>query len=437
MSKARRIQVEPGIYEYPDGRYEVRITIAGTPIQQRFPVDTERKHVRAWIQAKRDALSQERRDFLAPTPAEVRQRAGTLESDALSYWQQIAGRPSAAADRSHTRAWFDVVIDGQRLGALPRVAWTAAHVNKAIAFWQTKPSTHAIRKVRVKGFTRKAHAVPAFEIAGATVKGHARLGDQAGYVRGYTRKGGTISAHLHPAHTVPDYVRTAPATSGSIVSALTIRHRCRVLDELWKTLDGPETVSPAAHAKIPKRTQTPPQIVPPETVASVLEKLALDNAKDFARFFLFAVTAQRPCQIGRAIESDVDLVRETWLVRNAKGEPAHLIALNDQQIAAWRVFIAAKAWGEIDTTKYGKRIHAAGWPTGIRPYNARHSLAVDAIRRGISIGDLQGLLGHSSPETTRRFYAPFQLQQQRAVARTMAPYLADVLKPRLVKKEHP
>lgn len=181
MSKARRVQVEPGIYEYPDGRYEAIFTVAGTPYRQKFPADTARQFVRAWIQAKRDDLTQERRDFAEPTPTEVRQRAGTLESDALNYWQQIAGRASAAADRSHTRAWFDVVIDGQRLGSLPRVAWTSAHVNKAIALWQTKPSAHALRRVRVKGFTRAAHTVGAFEIQGATVKGHARLKKSIGF----------------------------------------------------------------------------------------------------------------------------------------------------------------------------------------------------------------------------------------------------------------
>jgi integrase len=271
-------------------------------------------------------------------------------------------------------------------------------------------------------------------IAGTAVRAHERLGDSYGTIRGYTRKGSTIRTHTAKAATVPDYVRTAPATSGAIVSALTIRHRCRVLGELWTTLDGEGADTPIDAAKIPARTKTPPSTVPPAVMQSVIEKLALIDAKDFARFFVHAVTGQRPCQIGRARPDDVQLEHGIWLVRNAKGEPAHTIALNAQQVSAWRLFIAADAFGEFDTSKYGKRIHAAGWPKGIRPYAARHSLAADAIRRGISLGDLQGLLGHASPETTRRFYAPFQIQQQRAVSEKMSPYLADVLKPRLVKE---
>ena len=433
MSKAAQARLEHGIYQYPDGRYEAIVTVAGVKYVQRFPATTDRQVIRDWIAQRRDGLRTERRAYGEMTRADRAQLTGTLEGDAPEYWAQIAGRASFAADRSHTRAWFDVVIDGQRLGDLPRSAWTTAHVNKTIAHWLAKPSAHAIRKVRVKGYARKEMTISEHAITGTTVRAHARVGESYGTIRGYTRKGSTISAHTAKAATVPDYVRTAPATSGAVVSALTIRHRCRVLGELWQTLDGPGAATPVAAAKIPARTKTPPSTVPPAVMQSVIEKLALIDAKDFARFFLHAVTGQRPCQIGRARPDDVQLEHGIWLVRNAKGEPAHTIALNAQQVSAWRLFIAADAFGEFDTSKYGKRIHAAGWPKGIRPYAARHSLAADAIRRGVSLGDLQALLGHSSPETTRKFYAPFQLQQQRAVSEKMSPYLADVLKPRLVK----
>jgi integrase len=101
---------------------------------------------------------------------------------------------------------------------------------------------------------------------------------------------------------------------------------------------------------------------------------------------------------------------------------------------AWQAFIDADAWGPYDTTVHANRVHAAGWPKGIRPYNARHTLMIDAVKLGIDLGDVQGLAGHTSPLTTRRFYAPHQIDRQRAVSQQLEGRMKDLFAPRLVKK---
>jgi integrase len=395
--KAKRTRVEPNIYQYPDGRYEVLVSHAGWVARAtRFPATTPLEQIRSWVAQTRRRLAQEARER-GELP---RTSGGTLEGDGGEFFSQIAGRAGTAADISHFRAWCATVVDGVRLGDLPRHALTTAHANKAIAQWQSVPSAHTIRRVAITGYTRKAS-------------------------------------------TIAKYERRAPATSGRVVAAKTIRHRCRVLADFYRTLDGPEAPTPVDHAKIPKRTKTPPVTVPPEMVADVLRKLRVMDAPTFARFYVAATTGQRPCQIGRARPEDVQLSERVWLVRDAKGEPAHAITLEKPQIAAWRAFIDANAWSweqvttarpsGFDSTRYGRLVHAAGWPRGVRPYAARHALAIEAIKRGVNLGDLQGLLGHADPATTR-IYAPFVVERQRAVSKAMASYLADVAKPRLVRK---
>jgi integrase len=228
-------------------------------------------------------------------------------------------------------------------------------------------------------------------------------------------------------------VRSAPATSGTVVAARTIRHRCRVLADLYHTLDGATAPTPVDEAKVPGPGKTPPVAVPAPVIESTLTRLARLDQKVFAQFAVAATCAQRPCQVGRARPDDVDIFTRIWLVRDAKGEAAHTITLDDPQVAAWEAFIVADAWGEFDTSKYGRIIHEAGWPKGIRPYAARHSFAVNAIRNGVSLGDLQALLGHASPLTTRKFYAPYVIDRQRVVSDQVKGYLADVFKLRLVK----
>ena len=63
-------------------------------------------------------------------------------------------------------------------------------------------------------------------------------------------------------------------------------------------------------------------------------------------------------------------------------------------MAAWKAFIAADAWGAFDGSDYAKALYAAGWPKDVRPYQARHSVALELGERGIDLGDVQGWLGH-------------------------------------------
>jgi integrase len=64
------------------------------------------------------------------------------------------------------------------------------------------------------------------------------------------------------------------------------------------------------------------------------------------------------------------------------------------------------AWGSSDGSDYAKALYAAGWPKDVRPYQARHSVALELGERGIDLGDVQGWLGHRQLSTTRKHYAP-------------------------------
>lgn len=442
MSKAKRTQVEPNIYEYADGRREILMTVSGhTAAPIRFAAGTPIEKVRAARDAQRTRMETAARGR-GDGARGARTKGGAIETRAPEFLDMITGRACFKADRSHLRAWFEVVIDGQRLGALDMHALTPQHMHKAIAQWQTAPSPHAIRTVRVTGYAREACTVEAYDAAGATVAEHARHGRRK-KIRGYTRSGTVVAAHARPANAVGSYERSAPATSRTVASPLTIRHRCRVLDEMFRKLGVPSPIDDTV--TIPARPKRLPVTVPPAIVIGTLQRLAALDDKTFARFAVAATTGQRPCQVGRAQPDDLDLTSTTpwWVVRDAKGEPAHPVELNVDAVAAWQAIAAADAWsykptarfpnGGFDTSEYGKLIHEAGWPKGIRPYNARHSLAKAMIAAGCSLGDIQAHYGHADPKTTR-IYAPFVRDRQREVSNRTAGHLADVFKPRLVKR---
>jgi integrase len=132
----------------------------------------------------------------------------------------------------------------------------------------------------------------------------------------------------------------------------------------------------------------------------------LRDAKTRARFLVMVTTGQRPVQLARTTERDVSIEKRLWLVPSAKGgEPVDL-PLNEEMAAAWQLFIRANAWGTWDSRSFARTLRRSGWPEGIRPYNARHSVGFALSEAGVDLGDIQPFLSHSQLQTTRSFYVP-------------------------------
>ena len=271
---------------------------------------------------------------------------GTFAGDLPRYLKLIASRASYKSDRSHLSAWLPLV------GHLKRTAIRPSHVRAAFAAW---------------------------------------------------------------------------ATAGK--SPRTIRHRRRVLRELYQALDGAHARPPLKGVKVPKPEDPHPTPVPLATIQRVAASLKkgkagrqrcgptrklvrvqyAEPAKARARFLVRATTGQRPSQIMRAKPADVDLTRRIWFVRAGKGGHPIPLPLTPDMVRAWKAFAAADAWGPFDSRSFSKTLRRHGWPKGVRPYNLRHTFAIDHLLAGTPIGDLQGLLGHRQIETTRKFYGPVLL----------------------------
>jgi len=308
------------------------------------------------LEKQRDQLRLDLRD---QAPKATR---GTLEHDVLRYLKQIDGRAGSAAERSHLRAWVD------KFGPRARARITAADVRTALAEWRT---------------------------AGTWVGG-----------RGRRRREPT----------------QAPATEK------TLKERYRVLKRLYKMLDGPKAKTPCDDVERPK----PGAPTPVGVHAALVQKVAdgfrkraartamkSEERQDYARYLMVTTTAQRPAQVQRAIAEDFHLREQFWIVRGAKGGPTHAIHLNKDMRAAVKLFLQVDAIGDYDTQRLLELARGFGWPARVPLYNARHSLAIDAIAAGADLGDVQALLGHASIETTRRFYAGILRLRQRNIGKQL------------------
>lgn len=184
----------------------------------------------------------------------------------------------------------------------------------------------------------------------------------------------------------------------------TINNRVQTLRHLFHVLDGKRAPTPADDVDKLVVPDSPKVMVQPRVFRDVAAKLV--DQKTRARFMVIASTGVRPAELKRAEPADIDLERRVWLVRTAKGGAPRVFWLNDDMLAAWNAFVAANAWGHFDGSDYAKELYAAGWPKDVRPYQARHSVALELGERGVDLGDVQGWLGHRNVATTRKHYAP-------------------------------
>lgn len=215
--------------------------------------------------------------------------------------------------------------------------------------------------------------------------------------------------------TLEDVLAARVAWLDDDVSPKTINHRVGALAHLYRTLDGKRAPTPCDDVSPLPVPRTPIQRVSDATILAVdaaLQRAERDTAKPGrrfqasktrARFRVLVSTGRRPSEVMRAEATDVDLEARVWVVRDGKGGWSPGVYLNDDMLAAWRLFVEADAWGRFNISSFGDTLRRHGWPTNVRVYNARHTTWITAVERGADMADVQVGAGHRNLATTRQY----------------------------------
>jgi len=197
------------------------------------------------------------------------------------------------------------------------------------------------------------------------------------------------------------------------LSPKTINHRVGTLRHLYHRLDGKRAPTPCDEVDPLPVPKTPIQRVSETLMLKVDRELQrreaakiLPDAKTRARYRVLITTGRRHSEVMRAQPADVDLERRVWVVRDAKGGWSPGLYLNDDMLAAWRLFVEANAWGPFSHASFTDSLRSAGWPKDIRVYAARHATWIAASERGADLADIAVGAGHTDIRTTRKAYVP-------------------------------
>jgi integrase len=282
---------------------------------------------------------------------------------------------------------------------------------KIIKEWQHDKAAELREDIGVaKRGTLKADATRYLELA-------KHLQNWAG-VRSEVRAWVALYGHLHRAQITPTHVLEARVRwLAEGATPKYVNDRVGRLRRLYRLLDAtsrrPKPPTPCDTVEDLYVAEAPSVAPDAAIVVKVLLQLeegelngTLRDAKTRARFLVLATTGKRPAEVMRTIPEDLSLETRVWKVRNAKGGQGPGIYLNDDMLAAWRVFVEADAWGEFNTGSYARVLRTAGWPAGLRPYNLRHAVGQAMSAAGIDLADIQAHYGHKHLSTTRRHYVP-------------------------------
>ncbi len=231
------------------------------------------------------------------------------------------------------------------------------------------------------------------------------------------------------------------------LSKATIASHVKAIRRLfrWLMLEGELDINPAARLEIPKY-QPKPKGVDYDDFIKLLQTTeggSVTDLRDRALLLTLADTGARVAEICGLTIDALDLKRGQALV-TGKGDKSRFVFLSPPTVEAienWKavrpevegnylfVALANRCYGERLSTNGVRhvlraRAKQAGVTGRINPHSFRHGYAIQFTMRGGPTATLTDIMGHSSIEITKTFYAQFQTEQLRQQHQKYGPLAA-------------
>jgi len=191
----------------------------------------------------------------------------------------------------------------------------------------------------------------------------------------------------------------------------------------WLVEEGYLDQNPAARLELPPLPEEPPKAVTEEDLRRLLEA-ARDDPRDYALLCFLADTAARVGAVAALRLENLDLANRRALVwEKGRGgrKRARYVYFSERTKRALEeyirvrpedgsgcLFVSKRGGGLTSNAIYQvlRRLAKKAGVTGrFNPHAFRHGWARGALKNGADLGTVSDILGHSSVEVTKRFYA--------------------------------
>jgi hypothetical protein len=208
------------------------------------------------------------------------------------------------------------------------------------------------------------------------------------------------------------------------IAPKTINNRVQNLGQLFHDLDGSKIETPIDDVA---RLDVPPSVPKPVSDATI-RKVGLALAKDrplvHARFMVLTSTGMRPATFKRALREDVDLRQHGWLLRPTKGGKLVPLNLTPEMLLAVKRYIELGGFEDPThatwhTSDYDKILYDYGWPKGVKPYSAKHTVGIVLKQGGAADQDVADHYGHTTTKMAK-IYTGVVFSQNTLTTRILA-----------------
>jgi integrase len=217
------------------------------------------------------------------------------------------------------------------------------------------------------------------------------------------------------------------------LSASTVNHRLRALENLFTVLCGVRAPNPVREVPEAEEPESPPRALPPALVRELLDEITAPVSRAWLE--VLAWTGIPPATVARMSPEHLDLDGATaWVPGRLKGQgtKGRRVPLNVLGVAAWRRFVAADAWRETPPKNNWRREWRAACrvveqrkrkaktPIDLsktRPYDLRHSFGTMTDLQGGDAHATQLLLGVTQKTAERYAKAAIDPRLLAAVAK--------------------